>query len=61
MNTDLKKRVKSFLWRGGMVLLVAAFDYIGTNIGVFDLSPEMVTFVGLITGEISKWLNRKAV
>lgn len=51
------KRLKSFLWRGGMVILIAVVDYVGENIGIFDLTPQAVTFIGLIAGEISKWLN----
>ena len=61
MNEQLKKRVQSFAWRLGMVLLVAGIDFMGENIGMFDMSPQVVTFVGLMAGEVSKYLNKVSV
>lgn len=50
-------RLKSFLWRGGAVIVVAGLNYISTNIGEFNLSPQMVIFVALVVGEITKAIN----
>jgi len=50
-------RLKSFLWRGGAVIVVAGLNYISTNIGDFNLSPQMVIFVALVVGEITKAIN----
>ena len=55
----LKKRLKSFIWRSAMVLFVVALDFISKNLGLFDISPELVVVVGLMLGEISKELNNK--
>ena len=50
-------RLKSFLWRGGAVVVVAGLNYLSANIGEFNLSPQMVIFVALIVGEITKAVN----
>ena len=42
-----------------MVLFVVALDFISKNLGLFDISPELVVVVGLMLGEISKELNNK--
>lgn len=53
-------RLKSFLWRGGAIMIVAGLSYVAENIGQFNLSPEMVVFVGLVIGEITKAINNVA-
>lgn len=62
MNTQLKKRISSFLWRGGAIAVVAFLSFVVKNIGEFNLPEYIVVIVGLIIGEITKYLNtgRKA-
>jgi len=57
METQLQKRIKSFLWRGGAVATVAFLAFITKNIGEFDLPDYAVVVVGLVIGEITKYLN----
>lgn len=53
----MKNRIKSLLWRTAMVALAFLVAELGTNLDMFNLSPQLTTFVGLILGEISKYLN----
>lgn len=59
MSEEVRKRLKSFAWRLGMMLLAVTLDFTVQNIGIFDLPPAMVTVVGLVLGEVSKFLNNK--
>ena len=57
MNEQLKKRLQSFAWRLGMVMVAAAVDFTASNLGFFNLDPMIVVVLGLVLGEISKFLN----
>jgi hypothetical protein len=58
MTTNLlSSRVKSFIWRGGAVLAIAGLNYIAENIGLFELPQYAVVIVGLLCGELTKWLS----
>lgn len=50
-------RFKSFLWRGGAILAITGLNYVSTNLGIFNLSPQAVIIVGLVIGEITKAIN----
>jgi hypothetical protein len=51
------KRLKSFAWRTGMMVLALFIDFTATNLGVFELPPEAILILGLLLGEISKFIN----
>lgn len=56
----LSNRVKSFLWRLGMMLVATALDFTAKNLTDFDLSTQTTVILGLILGEVSKFIaNRK--
>lgn len=57
MNETLNKRLKSFLWRTGMMVLAATAAFMLDNLGLLGLSPQVTVLLGLMLGEISKWLN----
>lgn len=61
VDSQLKKRVMSFIWRGGMMALATFIAYLADNVGLLELSPSLTVIVGLIFGEISKYLNTKSV
>jgi hypothetical protein len=61
MKEQLIKRLKSFLWRAGMVALAAFLAYAAENIGLLELSPQATVIIGLVLGEISKFLNTPTV
>jgi len=52
-------RLKSFLWRTGMMVLALFIDFTAQNIGMFELPSEVTLVLGLILGEVSKFLNTK--
>jgi len=60
MNEQLKKRLKSFCWRGGMMLLAVAVDFTANNLADFQFPVGVTVVLGLVLGEISKALNKKA-
>lgn len=57
--TQLKKRILSLLWRAAMMGFAVALAYVAENLSVLELSPQITVFLGLVLGEISKYLNRK--
>lgn len=62
MQTELLlKRFKSLMWRTGMMVLAIVVTFTAENLGLFGLSPEATVFLGLVLGEVSKYLNNKTV
>ena len=59
IDEQLKKRVKSFAWRAGMMTLVYVITLALDNAAELSLPPYAVVGLGLIAGEISKYLNRE--
>ena len=57
METQLQKRIKSFLWRGGAIAIVAFLGFVAENIGEFNLPEYAIVMTGLVIGEITKYLN----
>jgi hypothetical protein len=53
----ITKRIKSFLWRGLMMAVAAFIAYAMDNLDLLELSPLMTTVIGLVLGEVSKWMN----
>jgi hypothetical protein len=59
MNEQLEKRLKSFAWRLGMMLLAVTLDFTAKNLGDFEISDEITVILGLVLGEVSKLLNSR--
>ena len=57
MKTELLKRLKSFGWRLLGMSLVALLAFVSSNLELFNLSPAIIGLLGLIAGELTKWLN----
>lgn len=57
MNEQFKKRLSSFLWRTGMMVLAAVVTFIMDNLGMLQFDPFVVTILGLVLGEVSKAIN----
>lgn len=53
----LGKRFKSFYWRGGMMLLAGFIQVILDSATDLQLSNTVTIVLGLVLGEISKFLN----
>lgn len=59
-KTIFVTRVKSFLWRLAGMIGVAVLGFIGDNLGLFNLNPQVAVVLGLVVGEVTKWLNTKS-
>lgn len=59
MNKELKNRLLSFAWRLGGMVAVASLNILAENIGLFGLSAQTQVVLGLILGELTKWLNNR--
>jgi len=57
MNKQLVKRLKSLLWRAGAVGLIAGLSAIAEGLGAVGLPIWTVGVLGLVLGEITKFLN----
>lgn len=57
MNAQFKKRLESFLWRTSMMVLAFLTTAILDNIELIDYNPIIVLALGLVLGEVSKFLN----
>jgi hypothetical protein len=53
----LVSRVKSFSWRLAGFLVVAGLNWLSQDVVNWGLSPMWVGVVGLVIGEITKYLN----
>ena len=59
MSIQLKNRIKSFAWRTGMMVLALIVSFLIENITLLELAPQVQVILGLVLGEISKYLNTK--
>lgn len=59
MDSQFKKRLKSFAWRTSMMVVAVAIDFALQNLASFNLTPLAVTVLGLILGEVSKYVNEQ--
>ena len=57
MNEQFLKRLKSFVWRLGGYLLVLGLTWIADHFGELGLPAYLTTIIGLVVGEITKYLN----
>jgi hypothetical protein len=57
MNEQLKKRLLSLVWRTLAMCAVVILATVVDNIGSFNLPSWVVVMVGLVAGELTKWLN----
>lgn len=57
-NEEALGRVKSLLWRVGMMALALVIDFLIQNLTAFNLSDQVIVILGLVLGEVSKQLNK---
>lgn len=53
----MQNRIKSFIWRSGMMTLAFLVTALAENLGILELNPTATMVLGLILGEVSKYLN----
>lgn len=56
---QLLKRFKSFAWRLGGMVAIASFSFLAENIGLFGLPLQIQVVLGLVAGEVTKFLNNR--
>lgn len=59
-DSVLVKRVKSLLWRGGMMALATFIGFLANSLAELGLPTWAVVSGGLLLGELSKYLNSPA-
>lgn len=57
INVFTSSRFKSFYWRSAMMVLAGFIALVTANISEFKLDPLVTTILGLVLGEVSKYLN----
>lgn len=57
MNTVVLNRFKSFAWRLSMMIVVVLADFVSQNLLGFGLPAYATITLGLVAGEVSKFLN----
>ena len=55
----LIKRLKSLAWRGLTMGLASLVGFASSQLGLFNLPPFVVASIGLVLGEITKFLNNE--
>ncbi len=59
IKKELISRLKTLGWSALWVVVAMAVDFLATNIGLFNLSPEWNTVIGLILAQVSKFVHNK--
>lgn len=54
------KRLKSLAWRVGIMALTAIIAFAIQNLGLFNIPAQIQVLIGLILGEVSKYLNSQS-
>ena len=52
-------RLKSLVWRVLWMVVAVGLGFLAENLNLFGFSPAFVGIVGLVLGEISKYVNNK--
>jgi tetrahydromethanopterin S-methyltransferase subunit C len=58
-SNEMKKRLASFAWRTGGMVLAYALAAIAENLSIFELPVWATTVIGLVIGEITKAINNR--
>ncbi len=57
MEKELKNRLLTLLWSTALMSVAYGIDYIASHLGMFDLSIELTTFIGLVLAQITKYIR----
>ena len=57
MKKELKNRLLTLLWSTALMSVAYGLDYIASQLGMFDLSIELTTFIGLVLAQITKYIR----
>lgn len=53
----LSNRIKSLLWRLGAMAVAILLQFVIVNLELLNIPAELTVLIGLILGEVSKFLN----
>jgi len=59
MKVFTSNRFKSFYWRSAMMIVAGFIDLTIQSLADFNLGSQTTVILGLVLGEISKYLNSK--
>ncbi len=60
MNTQLEKRIKALLWRSSMMVIAFLMvGFVDNILPLLEISSEIKVVIGLVFGEVSKYLNNR--
>lgn len=59
MNIELQNRIKSFAWRLSGMVLAVLIAFLLENAVDFNIPAWGVVILGLINGEVTKYVNNK--
>lgn len=59
MKKELKNRLLTLLWSTALMSVAYGIDYIASQLGMFDLSIEVTTFIGLVLAQITKYIRNR--
>lgn len=54
----ISSRFKSFYWRSGMMFIAGFLTIVANSLGDMGITGEYSVVLGLILGEVSKYLNK---
>lgn len=58
-KAELIKRLKSFMWRFATMAVAITVSFLADNLNLFHVSGETAVVLGLILGEITKYMNNR--
>jgi hypothetical protein len=56
-KSELQKRFESLVWRMGTMVAALVVSFLTENIGLFGLPMGVTIILGLVLGEVTKYLN----
>lgn len=59
MSKALVNRAKSLAWRTSIMVLAVVLSFVADNAAELQIPPYVVVFIGLLGGELSKYINKK--
>lgn len=57
LNIELSKRLKTFLWSLGWMIVAACIDFALENLGLLNMPGEVTIVIGLILTQVSKFVK----
>jgi hypothetical protein len=54
---QLSKRVKSFLWRFGVAVILFGLNWLSENLVDLEIDPRLLGVIVLVVNEATKYLN----